>query len=111
MIYYQTFGLTFLSDREIPGLDHARESSVVDYYLRFDDDQNWFETLRREFHRPFYISSSRVKSGRTVVEVSRTEDCGKFLFRFYDGVEFIVDQGAANIFIDGVRRASLQAAS
>jgi hypothetical protein len=111
MFYYQAFGLTFLSDREIPDLDRARESPVVDYSLRFDNESNQLETLRREFNNPFYIGSSRVKSGRTVIEAYRTENYGKFLFRFYDGIEFIVDQGTKNIFIDGLRRAPLQAAS
>ena len=107
MIYYRVFGLTFRSDCELP-LDRIQETLVVDYSLRFDGDTDRFEVLRREFHCPWYISSRRI-NGWTVVEVWKTEDCRKFLFRFYDGVEFIVDRGREDIWVD-VRTASLQAA-
>jgi hypothetical protein len=110
MIYYRVYGLTFRSDCELPGLDPIPETSAVDYSLRFDDKTDWFETLRRECHRACYISSWRLKCGRTVVEVCRTEDCRKFFFRFCDGIEFIVDRERENIWVDGLRNASLQAA-
>ena len=109
MICYRVYGLTFQSDCELPGLDRIQEASVVDYSLRFDDGTNRFEMLRREFHCPWYISPRRVNCGRTVVEVCKAEDCGKFLFRFYDGIEFIVDRGREDIWVD-VRTASLQTA-
>ena len=40
----------------------------------------------------------------------KTEDSRKFLFRFYDGVEFIVDRQHEEILISGLQSASLQAA-
>jgi hypothetical protein len=109
-MYYRVFGLTFGSDCELPGLDRLEETSAVDYSLKFDDKTNSFELLRNEFHSPGYISPRRVKCGRTVVEVRKTEDRRKFLFRFYDDVEFIIDRGRQDIWIDGLGRASLQAA-
>jgi hypothetical protein len=111
MIYYRVYGLTFQSDCELPGLDRIQETSVVDYSLTFDDDTSRFEMLRRKFHCPWYISPWRVKCGRTVVEVCKTEDCHKFLFRFYDGIEFIIDRERGDIWVDGVRGAPLQAAT
>ena len=69
-----------------------------------------FEMLRRDFDDPWYISCWRLKCGRTAVEVSKTDNCRKFLFRFYDGIEFIVDRGNKEIWVDGLQRASLQAA-
>ena len=109
-IYYRVFGLTFRSDCELPGLDRIQESPVVDYSLRFHACRNSFETLRREFHPPCYISSRRLNNGQAVVEVCKTEDSRKFLFRFYDGVEFIVDRQHEEILVSGLRGASLQAA-
>ena len=108
MVYYQVYGLTFRSDCELP-LDRIPETPIVDYSLRFDDCTNSFEVLRREFHRPWYISPWHVKCGQTVVEGWKTEDCRKFLFRFYDGIEFIVDRPREDIWVN-VRTASLQAA-
>ena len=108
MIYYRVYGLTFRSDCELPGLDRIRNTSVVDYSLRFDDGANRFEMLRRELRRPWYISARRVKRGQTVVEVWRTENCRKFLFHFYDGVEFIIDRRREEIWVGGLRRTSPQ---
>jgi hypothetical protein len=109
MIYYRVYGLTFRSDCELPGLDPIPETLVVDYFLRFDAGTDMFETLRRELHSPCYVSSRRLKCGQAAVEVSRTSDCRKFLFRFYDGVEFIVDRDNEDIWIDDFQRGALQA--
>jgi hypothetical protein len=111
MIYYRVYGLTFRSHCELLGLDRIQETSVVDYTLRFDDCLSRLEMLRRDFYDPWYISPWRVKCGRTVVEVWKTEDCRKFLFRFYDGIEFIVDRERGDIWVDDLRRASVQAAT
>jgi hypothetical protein len=110
MIYYRVYGLTFKSDCELPGLEPRRKTSDVDYSLRFHGSTNQFETLRREFGSPWYVSPWHVKCGRKVVEVYNAENCRKFLFRFYDGVEFIIDRRREDIWVDGLRRASLQAA-
>jgi hypothetical protein len=107
-IYYRVYGLTFRSECELPGLDRIRDTSVVDYSLRFDDSANRFEMLRRELRRPWYISARRVKRGKTVVEVWRTENCCKFLFHFYDGVEFIIDRMREEIWVGGLRGTSPQ---
>jgi hypothetical protein len=111
MIYYRVYGLTFRSQRELPGLDRIQETRVVDYTLRFDTCTNRFEMLRSDFDHRWYISPWRVKCGRTVVEVWKTDDCRKFLFQFYDGIEFIVDQEGGAIWVDGLRKVSLQAAT
>jgi hypothetical protein len=88
-----------------------QKTAVVDYTLRLDDHHtNPLEMLRQQFHCPCYVSSRRVKSGRIELQVWRTEDSGKFLFRFYDGVEFLIDREHADIWI-GCRGASLQAAT
>jgi hypothetical protein len=110
VIYYRVYGLTFRSDSELPGLDRIQETSAVDYTLRIDPDPNRFGTLRRAFRRPWYTSRWRLKSGRTTLQVWKTEDCRKFLFHFYDRLEFIVDRGRQHIWVDGLREASLQAA-
>jgi hypothetical protein len=109
-MYCRVFGLTFQSDRELPGLDRIQEPPVVDYNVRFDDNATSFKLLRREFHSPWYISPRRVKSGRTVVGVRKAADRRRFMFRFYDDVEFIIDRERQEILIGGLRRASLQAA-
>jgi hypothetical protein len=110
MIYYQVYGLTFRSNCELPGLDRTQETSIVDYSLRLDDS-NRFEMLCRDFRYPWYISPWRLKCGRTVLQVWKAEECLKFLFRFYDGVEFIIDRERGDIWVDGVRGAPLQAAT
>ena len=111
IMYYRVYGLTFRSDCELPGLDRIRETSAVDYSLRVDDGTNQFEMLRRELHRPWYISPWRVKRGQTVVEVWRTGDCRKFLFHFYDGVEFIIDRMREEIWVGGLRSTSPRSVS
>jgi hypothetical protein len=108
MFYYRVYGLAFQSDYELP-LDRSHKTSVIDYYLRFGDP-NQFEVLRREFHCPWYVSPRRVKCGRTVVKVWKTEACSKFLFSFYDGVEFIIDRQHKDIWIGGVPIRLLQGA-
>ena len=67
--------------------------------------------LRRDFRYAWYTSPWRVKSGRAVVQVWKTEDRRKFLFRFYDDVEFIIDRDQREIWVGGLRGASLQAAT
>jgi hypothetical protein len=108
MIYYQVYGLFFRSNYELP-LDKIPEPSVIDYSVKFDDCANSFDIWRRDFDRPWYTSSWRVKCGRTTVEAWKTEDCGKFLFQFFDGVAFIIDRRCKDIWVD-VRAATLQAA-
>jgi hypothetical protein len=110
MIYYRVFGLTFKADCELPGLEAVQKTLEVDYSLRFHGGANRLETLRGEFHCPWYLSPWRVKSGRKVVQVYTADNCRKFLFRFYDGVEFIIDRGRKDIWVGGLRKASLQAA-
>jgi hypothetical protein len=97
------------ADPALP-LDRVQETSVVDYSLTFNDCKDRFEALRREFHCSWYLSPRLVKCGRTVVEVWKTENCRKFLFRFYNGVEFIVDRVRESIWVNGFQNASLQAA-
>jgi hypothetical protein len=109
-IYYRVFGLTFKSDRELPGLDRLQETSVVDYCLRFDDCTRQLEMLCRNCY-PWYVSPRHVSGERTVLQVWKTEDCRKFLFRFYDGVEFIVDRGCRTIWVNDLRRGPLEAAT
>jgi hypothetical protein len=111
MIYYQVFGLTFRSNCELPGLVRAEEISVVDYSLIFYAGTNWSKMLSRDFRSPCYVSPWRVKCGRTVLQVWQTEDRRKFFFDFYDGVGFIIDRERGDIWVDGLRSASLQAAT
>ena len=111
MIYYRVYGLTFRSNRELPGLERIKETSIVDYSLNFNGSSNWFEVLRREFHSPWYVSTRPLKCGRRAIEAWKTEDSRKFLFRFYDGIEFIIDRRSKEIWVDGMQRVSLQAAT
>jgi hypothetical protein len=86
------------------------ETSVFDYSLKFADSATSFALLRSKFHSLWYVSPRRVKCERPVVEVSKTEDNRKFLFCFYDGVEFIIDREREDIWIGGQGKAPLQAA-
>ena len=108
MIYYRVYGLTFQSSCELPGLDCTQESTV-DYILRFDSDR--FETLCRQFCNAWYISSWRLNCGRAVLKVWKGEDGGKFLFRFYDDVGFIVDRDLGELWVDSAGGTMLQAAT
>jgi len=108
--YYRVYGLTFGSDCELPGLDRIEESPIADYSLTFDVGGDAFATLCRGLHSPYYISSLRLTCRQPAVEVRRAQNCRKFLFRFYDGVAFVVDRGSEKIWVDGWRRTSLQAA-
>jgi hypothetical protein len=110
MISYRVFGVTFRSDCDLPGLDPISETSVVDYSLRFNGGSDAFEKLRRQCHYRFHISSRRLKCGQAAVEVFKTKDCRKLLFRFYDGIEFVLDHAREQIWIHGLQGTSLQAA-
>jgi hypothetical protein len=110
MLHYRVFGLTFRSNCELPGLDRIAETPVVDYSLRFDEGPR-FELLRRDFHLPWYVSPGRLQCGRIVLQAWKAEYCRKFLFRFYDSVEIIIDQERGDIWVNPVGRASLQAAT
>jgi len=110
MICYRIYGVTFRSDCELPGLDPISETSVVDYSLRFHAGADTFQTLRRQCHCLCHISSRRLKCGQAAVEVSKTKDCRTLLFRFYDGIEFVLDRTHEQIWIRGLRGTSLQAA-
>jgi hypothetical protein len=109
-IFYRVFGLTFRSDFELPGLDRIEQTRTIDYSLKLHDRAHAFELLHGEFRSSWYISPRRVKAGQTVVEVWKTGDGRKFRFRFYDGVEFIIDRERQNVWVDA-QRASLQAAT
>jgi hypothetical protein len=98
-MHYRMFGLAFRSNCELCGLDQTRETSNVDYTLNFDQS-NRFEKLRPTFQYPCYTSSWRMKCGRVVLRVWKTEINDKFLFRFYDNVEFIIDREGGDIWVN-----------
>ena len=106
---YQVYGLTFRCDCKLPDLDPVQDTLNFDY--RLNDCADRFEGLRRDFLDPCYVSSRRVQSGRTVVQVWKMEGRYRFLFRFYDDVEFIVDRDQREICVDGLGGSSLKAAT
>ena len=57
--------------------------------------------LRTDSLRPWFSSRRRLECGRTVLKVWKTENSREFLFRFYDGVEFIIDEKHGDIWFDG----------
>jgi hypothetical protein len=110
MILYRVFGLTFQSDCELPGLEPIQQAETLDYCIKFKTDKAGIEGLRREFGASWYVSPRRLKCGVAAVEVWKTGDSRRFRFRFYDGVEFIIDRAQQVIWVDGLRKLPLCAA-
>ena len=110
MICYRAFGLTFLSDCELPGVNRASEKSSPDYFLKFNAHSNILDAFPLDLTSPFYVSPRRLKRGQPAVEVFRTESYRKFLFRFYDDVVFVIDLDRKQILIDYPPNEPLQAA-
>ena len=66
--------------------------------------------LLREFRYPWYISPGVSNAGVQWLNCGRQRTSRKFLFRFYDGVEFIVDRLREDIWVNDLRMTSRQAA-
>jgi hypothetical protein len=107
--HYAVFGLRFRADRELPGLNALGETSVIDYCLTFDRCSD--RLISRELRSPWYSSQQRVKCGRKAVKVWSSENSRKFMFHYYDGVNFVCDRDLRQICVDGQHSTLRQAAT